>query len=82
MIAAPALAQGTAPTPTAPATSKAPEAKPAVKTVKAKKHKKAKHAKATKQMKHARKGGAQVKGAAAKQAPATQTTGSAPKAGN
>ena len=56
-----------------------------MKTVKAKKHKKAKHAKAHKQVKHVkhvRKGGDQAKGASAKPAPAAQTTGSAPKAGN
>ena len=83
MITAPALAQGTAPAPSSPpATAKAQEAKPAAKTVKAKKQKKAKQAKASKQMKQVGKSGDQVKGASAKPAPAAQTTGSAPKAGN
>jgi hypothetical protein len=60
-------------------------AKTTAKTVKVKKHKKAKHAKAHKQVKHvkhARKGGDHAKAVSMKAAPAAQTTGSAPKAGN
>jgi hypothetical protein len=83
MIAAPALAQGTAPAAsgTPAATAKAPDAKStAKKSTKVKKQAKAKHAKAQKSMKDARKSGDRAKQTVSK--PAPQTTGSAPKAGN
>ena len=58
MFTAPALAQGTAPAPSAPATQSgtAPTAKPAVKTVKVKKQKHVKKAKAHKHAKHMKRG--------------------------
>jgi hypothetical protein len=83
MLTAPAFAQGTAPTPTARATQTTTT--PAVKVVKANKHSVKKHAhlrKHVRYVRHARHGRHHVKQVSAKPAPAAQTVGSAPKAGN
>jgi hypothetical protein len=83
MLTAPAFAQGTAPAPTAPATQMTKA--PAVKVVKANKHVVKKHAHVRKHVRHvryARHGRHHVKQVTAKPAPAAQTVGSAPKAGN
>ena len=83
MLTAPAFAQGTAPAPSASATQTTKA--PAAKVVKAKKHAVKKHVHMRKHVPHvryARNGRHHVKQVTAKPAPAAQTVGSAPKAGN
>jgi len=82
MLTAPALAQGTAPTPSAPAmrSSKVSAAKPDAKIVKVTKHKKVKkagihrHAKHVKHVRHARHGRHHIKHASVKRTHAIKAT--------